>query len=71
VWHALRARPQLQTSLAEDVALGVDDVVEDFLRGPPLAGTRVLPAIGIEVRDPPGEGVDVAEELRDSSIHGR
>lgn len=67
----LRARTQLQASFAEDIALGVDDVVEDILRAPPLAGTRVLPTVGLKVRDSPGEGVDVTEELRDSGIHGR
>ena len=67
----LRAGTQLQTSVAEDVALGVDDVVEDLLRAPPLAGTRILPAVSCKVRDSPGEGVDVAKELRDSGIHGR
>lgn len=64
-------RTQLQTSVAEDVALGVDDVVEDLLRAPPLAGTRILSAVGFKVRDSLGEGADVAEELRDSGSHGR
>ena len=65
------ARPQFQTSFAEDVALGVDDVVKDFFRGPSLAGAWVLPMVGVEVRDSLGEGVDVAEELRDPGIHER
>ena len=55
----------------EDLALGVDDVVEDFFRGPSLAGAWVLPMVGVEVRDSLGEGVDVAEELRDPGVHER
>ena len=71
LWCSVWARSQVQASFAEDVALGVDDVVEDFFRGPSLAGAWVLPMVGVEVRDSLGEGVDVAEELRDPGVHER